>query len=440
MSPSPASAQALSKQNLLRALSSADYFYWSRHVSATRWFWYEGEHPEDDQRLRGDELPELGPVVIHTPSCRSFTPWTEGSIALAFTDHGAAAYLGHLYSPTSSGTFIDALRTLPGYDTWPGFPMGTLAQIQNRASERAFARYPCMYMLGDPRLSLRTSAPYTITVDAEQGSRRVIHGTWESAAGTTGILPLRIAGGADYGFTQVEGVGAVGDEDPFYHGALQTLNQGEDEVVLILHPPGTFQVVLRRTAPLFWRQRDARRDAFEFAWCSIAPMQSWLGLLPLGALAAIASLKRKRGKSLRPYLPAAFIATGWAGIQLGFSLIHRGGVSVTSYVVNPATVELGLAFAGTFACVALGLIVMLDARRPRGVLVGLAIGVAPPAAVMGFYTGLLTLLNCFAAGKTAAGLWPLNYNPVRMLVIVLTVELAALLTAYRALWKRRRAT
>ena len=37
----------LTKGNLLEALAAADYLYWARHVSPTKWFWYEGEYPEE---------------------------------------------------------------------------------------------------------------------------------------------------------------------------------------------------------------------------------------------------------------------------------------------------------------------------------------------------------------------------------------------------------
>ncbi|MFN2110956.1 MAG: hypothetical protein ACK2UI_14980, partial [Anaerolineae bacterium] len=76
----PVTTLPLTKANLLHTLEQADYFYWARHVGTTTWFWYEGEYPATDHKLTGDELPALGPVVIHTPSCRSFVPWAENSI------------------------------------------------------------------------------------------------------------------------------------------------------------------------------------------------------------------------------------------------------------------------------------------------------------------------------------------------------------------------
>ena len=433
----PVTTLPITKGNLLHALEEANYFYWARHVGTRTWFWSEGESLMAGKELTGDELPTLGPVVIHTPSCRSFVPWMENSIALAFIDHGAAAYLGHLYSPISSAHFIGHLHTLPGYDTWPGIPMGVLAQIQNRASERAFAAQPFLFMLGDPRIALQTSAPYTITSDVSQGSRRVIQGYWKSNATTPGVLPLRIPDGAAYPFVQVKGIGAVSDgvEDdaPFYNRSIQTLNVQGDKAVLIVHPDGAFEVTLRTAVPPLWRQADALRDAFELVWCSLAPLQTPLGLVPLTLLLTVGITKAIRKNALRPYIPAVYVGAGWATLQLVFCLLRAGNVSVSSYAISPTPVALGFAFVGTSSCVTLGLVWMLDARKPLGRLLGWLTCFLPTLALLGFYTGALTLLNVFAAQKNGAGIWPLSYVQVRMIAIVALVEALVFLEGYRIL-------
>jgi hypothetical protein len=433
LSADPVITLPLTKANLLHTLGQADYFYWARHVGTTTWFWYEGESPVADQELTGNELPTLGPAVIHTPSCRSFLPWTEDSIALAFVEHGAAAYLGHLYSPISSGHFIGHLHTLPGYDTWPGVPMGVLAQIQNRASERAFAAQPYLFMLGDPRITLQTGAPYTITSDVSQGNRRVIQGDWKSSGTTPGVLPLRIPDGAAYPFVQVKGIGAVSNDDPFYNRSIQTLNLQGDKAVLIVHPEGAFEITLRTAVPPLWRQADALRDAFEWVWCSVAPLQTPLGLLPLALLLVVGVIKSVRKKPLRPYLPVAYVGVGWATLQLAFCLLRAGNVSVSSYVISPTPVALGLAFVGTSACVTIGLVWMLDAPKPLGKLLGWMMCLSPTLTLLVFYTGVLTLLNTFAAQKSAEAIWPLSYSQVRMIAIVALIEALVFLAGYRLL-------
>ncbi|MDY0020246.1 MAG: hypothetical protein RBT47_09610 [Anaerolineae bacterium] len=435
MSAEPVAAQPLTKPGLLDALATADYFYWARHASPAHWYWYEGEEPVIDEELSGTDLPVLGPVVIHTPSCRSFLPWREDSIALAFTDHGAAAYLGHLYSPCCLGYFIGSLHTLPGYNTWPGVPMGVLAQIQNRASERPFATQPYFFMLGDPRIALQASAPYTITSDTLEGNCRVIRGTWESAAPEPGVLPLRIEGGAAYPFIRVTGVGAVADSDLFYNRAIQPLAVQGDKVVLILHANGPFEVVLRGSVPFLWRQVDTLRDAFEYTWCTVAPVADWLGVVPLLLLPGLAVVKRLRKKPLRPYLPALGIGVGWAGIQLAFCLLRAGKVSVSPYLLRPTAGELGWAFVETAAFVLLGLVWMMDARKLWGKVLGLGVCVAPTVVLLGFYTGFIALLNLFMSQKVPMGIWPLNYTQVRLLAIVAIVEAVVALNAYWLLCK-----
>jgi hypothetical protein len=442
MSPAPVTTQPLTQDHLLHALQEAGYFYWARHVATTNWFWYEGEYPVEEQRLTAGEVPALPPVVVHTPSCRSFVPWAEDSIALAFVDRGAAAYLGHLYSPISSDYDIGHLRTLPGYDTWPGVSMGVLAQVQNRATERACATRPFMYMLGDPRVALQASAPYTITADVQQGNRRVLRGDWESAGPMPGVLPLRIPDGAAYRFVQVKGVGAIAESDSFYHGRIQTLNVQEDKVALIVHPGGPFEVVLRRAAPPLWHQADALRDAFEYVWCDIAPMQAPLALLPLALLLLVGAVKRLRKKPLRPYLPALAVGAGWAIVQLAFCLLRVGRVSVTSYEMRPTPLKLGLAFVGTSGFGALGLVCMLSAsrhasaRRLVGRILGLGLCLAPTAALLVFYAAMVTVINLSMAQR-AAGVWSLNYAPVRMATIVGLVEAAVFVHGYRLLRKRQ---
>ncbi len=440
MSAEPVVATPLTKPDLLRALQVADYFYWARHVSETRWYWYEGEEPVADEALAGADLPELGPVVVHTPSCRSFLPWREDSIALAFVDHGAAAYLGHLYSPCCLGYFIGSLDTLPGYNTWPGVPMGVLAQIQNRASERPFATQPYFFMLGDPRIALQAGAPYTITSDTVEGDRRVIRGTWKSAAPEPGVLPLRIEGGAAYSFIRVTGVGAAADSDLFYNRAIQPLAVQGDKVLLILHADGPFEVVLRESAPPLWRQTDALRDAFEYTWCTVAPVADWLGVVPLVLLPVLAIAKCLRKKPLRPYLPALGVGVGWATIQLAFCLLRAGKVSVSPYLLRPTAGELAWAFVETAAFVLLGLVWMMDARKPLGKVLGLGVCVAPTAVLLGYYTAFITLLNLFMSQKVPEGIWPLNYTQVRLLAIVGIIEVAVVLNAYSLVCRREPAS
>ena len=127
----------LTQDALLRTLDEADYLYWARHVGKRTWAWFEGEAIDEDKRLHSDELTAVGSVILHTPSCQSFTPWVEDNIAVAFIDAGAAAYVGHLYAPLSSGDTIGHTTSPPGIHSWPGVPMGTIAQLQGRASVRS---------------------------------------------------------------------------------------------------------------------------------------------------------------------------------------------------------------------------------------------------------------------------------------------------------------
>ena len=104
--------------------------------------------------------------------------------------------------------------------------------------------------------------------------------------------------------------------------------------------------------------------------------------------------------------------------------------------MQPTPVELGLAFVGTSAVVVLGLVWMLDARKPLGQLMGLGVCIAPSAALLGMYAGAVTVLNIFQAGKNAEAIWPLNYAPARMTAIVGIIEAVIFLQGFWLLRKR----
>ena len=199
VSTQPIKKCTLDRENLLNALVNADYFYWSRHVSYRGWFWHYKKH----DFLHSRELPELKPVVIHTPSCNSVLPSKDNNIALEFVEKGAAAYIGHLFTPTpNSGVFIGHLEHLPGKYTWKDFPIGIMAQIQNIASMKASSFLPYMFILGDPRISFAKEKPYTIIKDQSFGNKRSIQGK----SNITGVLPLKIDNGASYSYIEIKGL------------------------------------------------------------------------------------------------------------------------------------------------------------------------------------------------------------------------------------------
>ena len=166
LSADPATEMALTKENLINTLQQADYYYWPRHVSDDKWFWNtESQDFGENDKLYAADLPELKPAVIHAPACGSFQPWLSDSIALGFVDHGAAAYLGHVHSPISGGIFMRRGLDTPGITSWEEFPVGIMAQIQNRMSTKAAFDTPQYFMLGDPRIYLTEGQPYQINSD-----------------------------------------------------------------------------------------------------------------------------------------------------------------------------------------------------------------------------------------------------------------------------------
>jgi hypothetical protein len=140
---------------LIQTLQKSDYFYWVRHVSATRWMWDTDENSNDDGDLTAAEIPALGPIVIQTPSCGSFQPWKENNIAIGFVDQGAAAYIGHVQTTVVSNSFLMRKGfVIPDMSTWREFPLGVLAQVRSRMEARVSSSTPLYFMLGDPRAYL----------------------------------------------------------------------------------------------------------------------------------------------------------------------------------------------------------------------------------------------------------------------------------------------
>jgi hypothetical protein len=123
------SIQPLTRAGLRHVLQNADYVTFTGH-GGEKW-WQLGEGSD----FRASDILSLPPLVIGTASCNTFRIWRAGSIALSFTDKGAAAYAGFVYSP-NEGYLIGAYEDLPFRYTWPDFPIGHVVQVQNHGTRQ----------------------------------------------------------------------------------------------------------------------------------------------------------------------------------------------------------------------------------------------------------------------------------------------------------------
>jgi hypothetical protein len=247
--------QPLTLAGLQTVLGTAGYLTYTGHGGGRTWLLEEGVE------LTAATLPPLPGSLISAASCETFRPWGEESLALGFADRGVAAYSGFTFNP-NEGNLLGQFDGLPYRYSWPDFPIGMVARVQVEGSLQVFATVPFYFTLGDPRLALQTAPPYRLVDE-----RRTAHEwTRTYAAAPAGVIPVRLAGGADWPFVAVEGVGAVVDGSRSYHARVQTANLNGDKYLLFVHGGGDFTLRLTRPIPLWWRLSNPLTNAFDEAY------------------------------------------------------------------------------------------------------------------------------------------------------------------------------
>jgi hypothetical protein len=418
---------ALNKQALVAALEVADYFHWVRHVSHTRWHWNsEQGDVTDNDVLAAKDVPDLKPAVIYVPSCGSMQLSKPDSIAMAFIEKGAAAYIGNLYSPMSGAYDMRHASYLPARNTWPDFPIGVVAQIQNRMMTRAVYNTPQFFMVGDPRISFLGAAPYTINSDIVTDKRRI-----EGASDIVGIVPLKIEGGASYAFLSIKGLGASSELDCFYNNDIQTLNLGQDKYVLFVHNGGTFQIELDKNASMLWTLGDAIKDSFDQSWIVIGVVYGELSIGMLALFLAILLFKIwRRNKTITEYLTIFGLGVMLAAVQVAYLFAQMDYYSVSAYVVDYSLPQILLGFIGVFSSTAGGLMLMKDAKSLSVRILGVLVAVLPQLLFTGLYFGVVTFTNLIYKFANPVSIFLWNYATVGMPAIVLLVEIVIVLLSF----------
>lgn len=231
----------ISKESFISEVQDSDYLVFQGHGS--RGYWQI--QTEGDVKLIQSDIPPLPPLFVDSGGCQTFRLWHEDSIAVAFTDQGATAYTGFVYSP--NGYLFGGPTGFPYQYTWPAFPVGHITQIQNRSLLQGFLNWPFYFLLGDPRLSFRSEAPYDLVDDTENGNVRTLRFT----NAPKGIIPVHIKDGAKYKFVEIFKVAKSWERDSFYNNKLQMINIGSDKYLLFDHPGGDFTVKLYDNSPLY---------------------------------------------------------------------------------------------------------------------------------------------------------------------------------------------
>jgi hypothetical protein len=399
-----ASNPPYSKESVVRALVEADHLTYTGHGGSRALFLAEGVS------LRANDLPSLPPVVVATGACNTFRPWNEGSIALAFTDRGAATYVGFAYSP-NAGYLVGAYEGLPFRYTWPDLPLGLVVLLQNRGTLQGFAALPYHFLLGDPRIALADAAPYRVVADEGEGRARALR----FAELPVGAVPLRVPGGAGYDYVEVPGVASAATGDPFYNARLQTLDAGEDKYLLVVTEGGELEVILRRRPPLGWRAADGMLDALDHTLIFLGQTASGgtaitlgaAGAFALGAAVVFARRPALRGRVTGRRASLALLAGLVAAVLHAAYVLGR--VDVATVTSKPLVFE-PLMVSPTLALVTLGAFLFLVANSAWGK--GMALVVATFNAWMpGLFALAVTMGFNLLAFRPRTGAYLYNAAP-----------------------------
>jgi hypothetical protein len=388
------SLQPLTRTSLKQALQNADYLTFTGH-GGEKW-WQLNQAPV----FRASEISQLPPVVISSAGCNTFRIWILGSIALSFTDKGAAAYTGFAYSP-NAGYLIGAYEDLPFRYTWPDFPIGHVVQVQNRGTLKGFARFPYYHLLGDPRIALQTRPPYRLVNDQEEGNTR----TLTIADAPAGAIPVHVAGGAGYSFVTIPGVTAAWERDSFYNSRLQMVNVGDDKYLLFVHQGGDLELHLRLRPPWHWIVSDLLADSLDHALLFLPVGGGDIIALVFGGVAwAITGwVLLRRKDTIQALVPAALTGLGFAALHSLYALVRLDHVTITSKTLEFRPLSL----VGTFLLVSCGVFLYLNAGSRLAKAIALSVATSSTWAAAIFSLGVIALSNSFSQAKAGTAIW--NY-------------------------------
>jgi hypothetical protein len=414
----------LTIEHVIAQIERADYVMFQGHGSRRYW------RLDETTELVASDLPSLPPQVIAAGACQTFKIWSEGSIALAFIDRGAAAYVGFLHSP--HGYLMGDPKGFPFRHTWPDFPLGHAVQVQNRGLQRGFIAWPYYLMLGDPRLALQSGPRYRVQSDEILGDARVL----TLVGAPEGVIPVHVPGGAAYAFVEIPGVSSGWQGDAFYNGEIQMTDIGKDKYLLVQHTGGDLTVRLYPRPPGYWPVLRAVADAFDHV-TAIHHAQGSVALswIASGVLCLIVTWVYVRHKpSLGQSLPMA-IAAGilLVALRCGYALARRSYLT-TMYTQWLRTMdkafEIGLSFLiSTFVMAACGTWLYLNARS-RWSRNGAFLAILFPNWMMAvFWLGSEVLINVLARQQYGLPLYAYGAGLMPLIACALEGALVAL-----ALW------
>lgn len=371
----PAESSPLEKHRLVGELPLAAYVHYSGHGSSRGW-----------ECLRSPDVPDLGPLVIGTASCRTMAPWLPDNIALRFVDRGAAAYVGFISSPVGE-YMIGEHGGMPFARSWLEFPIGHIVQVQTRGTLQAFARFPQYFLLGDPRAALAPEAPYRVARDDIDSAARVLR----LEGLPSGAVPVRIPGGARYSFLSVSGAGATWRGQQFFNARLQMADLGEAKYALVDQPGGTLTIHLHECAPL---PAIIGQNVLDFLDHRLVGNESTSRFTAFGAVVALGVIARgllRRRLTLRRLLTGMALGVAVAAIGWTFAWLRIEHVRVTAVPRLPVLLDL----AATIALTTGGFVLFSGGRSNFRRTLALLLAAFPGWVVPLLLLPLATILQTF---------------------------------------------
>jgi hypothetical protein len=427
----------LNKQNFIEAFQQVDYVTYQGHGASRQWMFDE---TDETNAITAKDIPELPPMLVNALSCQTFKPWIDDSIALGFTDRGAAAYIGFIQTP--QGYPLGEPKGFSYYYSWPDFPIGTIVQAQNHAFLQGFLSWPFYFLMGDPRESFQKESPYRLNNDQTEGNKRIL----SISGAPAGVIPLYIPDGAGYSFVSIAGIASAADNDPFYNPNLQTTNIGADKYLLLNHQGGDFSVILYKNPPWYHFFTSILIASLDHTTVIVHSEGSfWFNIIIVGiALLVFIGILWRKKYPLRPYWLGGIIAgLALALFRAGYAIIRQAQLA-DLYTNRMRTMDVAYDVNYWYVIVSLGMAIcaawVYFNTPSRWKKAFILIAVTLPGPILEIYLmAVMLFVNILA--KKSYGITLYKYGQETMALITIVIELLIFcipLFIFNRYYKRRK--
>lgn len=417
----------LNLKNLKTALSDSRYFYWARHTSKRQWMWHNAVDgkPTDEGRLSPEEIPLLPDSLIYTPSCGSFYPWEKDLLAMEFIEKGASAYVGHIFSPITSGLFAGHMTDFPPLHTWKDFPLGAVVQIQNRAGFKAVYSMPNFMLLGNPFQHEKEEPPYTVLLDQSKSGERIIRGISREK----GLIPILINGGKSYSYINAGKAGSFWLGSRFIQKHIWGASIGENLYLLIPMEKGeSFSLYLKTEPPVLHRIISPIINSLDYSLIVTGPANSLFGLFLVLPFVIVTGI-RLGTRDKTPDFSAILIGIIFSGLYLSYLLLRQDQQTVSVYPTRLSWQNLLFGAMGIASSIALGQSLLNSLNKVSGKIFAVIIGVLPQFLVFSFYSVTILVMNIRVSQSHPDGIRLWNSSIPALLGCGLLVQILAFLGA-----------